>query len=118
MIENTSNMTKLKEILCNLDYHWYKRLSKYKGFEIEASSGLIGLLNKIFILLGSREINFDLSIFYSLFHFEFRASWMTDHAGVSLWLGLLGFDVGLHFYDTRHWDYDNDRWEVCEEDGK
>ena len=41
---------------------------------------------------------------------------MTDHAGVSLWLGLSGFDVGLHFYDTRHWDYENNRWEVYEED--
>lgn len=113
-----SIMNRLKQILCNLNYHWYKRLSKHKSAEVEAHSGLIGFSNKVFILLDSRNIDFDLSIFYSLFHFEFRASWMTDHAGVSLWLGLLGFDVGLHFYDTRHWDYDNDRWEVCEEDGK
>ena len=111
-----SIMNRLKQILCNLNYHWYKRLSKHKSAEVEAHSGLIGFSNKVFILLDSRNIDFDLSIFYSLFHFEFRVSWMTDHAGVSLWLGLLGFDVGLHFYDTRHWDNENDRWEVYEED--
>ena len=111
-------MNKLKQIFCNLNYHWYKHLSKYKSVEVEASSGLIGLSNKISILLGRREIYFDLSIFYALFHFEFRVSWMTDHAGVSLWLGLFGFDLGLHFYDTRHWDYENNRWEVYEEDGE
>ena len=42
----------------------------------------------------------------------------STFAGVSLWLGLLGFDVGLHFHDTRHWDYENNRWEVYDEDSE
>ena len=113
-----SCMNKLKQIFCNSDYHWCKRLSKHKCAEVEACSGLIGFSNKVFILLSSRDIGFELSILYALFHFEFRVAWKTSHAGVSLWLGLLGFDVGLHFYDTRHWDYENDQWEVYEEDGE
>jgi len=35
-----------------------------------------------------------------------------DHAGARIMLGLFGFDVELHFYDTRHWDYTTNTWEV------
>ena len=42
-------MNKLKQIFCNLNYHWSKRVSKHKSFEIEAYSGLIGFANKLFI---------------------------------------------------------------------
>ena len=35
-----------------------------------------------------------------------------DHGGVHIMLGVLGFDVELHFYDTRHWDYDTKTWKV------
>lgn len=111
-------MNKLKQIFCNLRYHYIKRLFKHKCFEIEAYSGLISFANKLFISIWNREVSFDITILYALFHFEFIIEWKTDHAGVSLWLGLLGFDVGLHFYDTRHWDYENNRWEVYEEDGE
>ncbi len=111
-------MNTLKKIFCNLNYNWYKRLSKYKSFEIEAYSGLICFANKLFISIWNREVSFDIRILYALFHFEFRIEWKTDHAGVSLGLGLLGFDVGLHFYDTRHWDYKNNRWEVYDEDSE
>lgn len=112
------NMNKLKQIFCNLNYHWCKRLSKHKSAEVEAYSGLIGFSNKVFISLWSRAFDFEISILNALFHLELEIRWKSDHAGVSLWLGLLGFDVGLHFYDTRHWDYENNRWEVYEEDGE
>ena len=110
------NMNKLKQIFCNLNYHWCKRLSKHKSAEVEAYSGLIGFSNKVFISLWSRAFDFEISILNALFHLELEIRWKSDHAGVSLWLGLLGFDVGLHFYDIRHWDRENDRWEVYEED--
>ena len=35
-----------------------------------------------------------------------------DHAGVRIMLGLLGYDVELHFYDCRHWNYETGAWEV------
>jgi hypothetical protein len=63
------------------------------------------------MLICTREISFDLSILNAFFHLELNIRWKTDHAGISLWLGLLGFDIGLHFYDTRHWDFENNKWE-------
>ena len=111
-------MNNLKEIFCNLNYHWSKSQSEHKSFEIEAYSGLIGFANKLIISIWNRGVSFDITILYALFHFEFKIEWETDHAGVRLWLGLLGFDVGLHFHDIRHWDYENNRWEVYEEDGE
>ena len=44
--------------------------------------------------------------------FDLRISAMTDHAGIDLWLGLLGFSVNLQFYDSRHWDHDSGAWKV------
>jgi hypothetical protein len=35
-----------------------------------------------------------------------------DHGGARIMLGVFGFDVELHFYDTRHWDYDTNTWET------
>ena len=39
-----------------------------------------------------------------------------NHAGPYLYLGLMGYQVGVAFYDTRHWDEINDRWEEHEPD--
>lgn len=50
-------MNKLKQIFCNLNYHWCKRLFKHKCFEIEAYSGLIGFANKLFISIWNRGVN-------------------------------------------------------------
>jgi hypothetical protein len=36
----------------------------------------------------------------------------TDHAGVSAKLALLGYSIHFSFYDTRHWDSENDQWQV------
>jgi len=43
-------------------------------------------------------------------------SWRgSDHAGPSIELGLLGYEVHIKIYDTRHWNYENNNWEVYEE---
>ena len=103
--------------MAHLYYNWHKRLFENKCFEIEACSGLINFSNKFLIFIWRREITFALEIFYALFKFKIDITWKTDHAGISLWLGLLGFEVGLHFYDTRHWDCKNNRWECYDEQG-
>jgi hypothetical protein len=46
---------------------------------------------------------------------DLRISHKTDHAGVDLWLGLLGYSVNLNFYDNRHWNYETNKWEVYDE---
>ena len=35
----------------------------------------------------------------------------SDHAGLNIEVGLIGFEYEFHFYDTRHWCYKTDTWE-------
>jgi hypothetical protein len=48
----------------------------------------------------------------SLITVDINLSLQTDHAGLRLMLGLFGYEVEVHFYDTRHWDSEKDTWEV------
>ena len=43
----------------------------------------------------------------------FSLSWKVqqDHAGLDFEIGLVGYSFHFMFYDTRHWDYENNRWE-------
>ena len=34
----------------------------------------------------------------------------TDHAGLAVTLGLLGYGISFRIYDTRHWDYARGIW--------
>jgi hypothetical protein len=34
-----------------------------------------------------------------------------DHGGLKLEVGLLGFELSLNIYDSRHWDEDANKWE-------
>lgn len=43
---------------------------------------------------------------------DLRVTTRYDHAGVNLWLGLLGYSISFEFYDSRHWDYNTNRWTV------
>ena len=46
----------------------------------------------------------------NIINVEFRWTLQGDHAGAYLMLGVFGYQVELHFYDTRHWDYDANTW--------
>lgn len=41
---------------------------------------------------------------------EFSLKFIGDHAGVRIMIGLFGFSAELHYYDTRHWDFENKCW--------
>lgn len=34
----------------------------------------------------------------------------SDHAGLTVEVGLLGFSANLSIHDNRHWDYENKCW--------
>lgn len=51
-----------------------------------------------------------------LVSFDLRISHKTDHAGVDLWLGLLGYSANLNFYDNRHWNHEEGRWMIYTEE--
>ena len=52
--------------------------------------------------------------YYSGSLFDIDVSWSIreDHAGFEICLGLFGYGVHFHIYDTRHWDEYHKQWEV------
>ena len=44
----------------------------------------------------------------------FDLSFKRDHAGLNIEFGLLGYLITAQIYDTRHWSYENDNWEIYE----
>lgn len=52
----------------------------------------------------------------NLFNFELDLTWSgSDHAGPSIIVEILGVYFVAKFYDHRHWDYDNQTWEVYDD---
>ena len=47
-----------------------------------------------------------------LVDFDLLWSVRTDHAGVRLTVGILGYGVGFRIYDTRHWNYQRNCYET------
>jgi hypothetical protein len=50
----------------------------------------------------------------SLFDIDISCSTREDHAGFDFTLGLLGYGINFRIYDTRHWNYNLNRWEHYE----
>ena len=52
--------------------------------------------------------------YYSGSFFDIDVSWSIreDHAGFEICLGLFGYGVHFHIYDTRHWDEYHKQWQV------
>jgi hypothetical protein len=48
----------------------------------------------------------------SLFDIDISWSIREDHAGFEICLGLFGYGVHFHIYDTRHWDEYHKQWET------
>ena len=57
---------------------------------------------------------FDIDLF-GLFRLNINKNKKTDHAGFRFNLNIFGLDFDYTHYDTRHWNYDNDNWEVYDE---
>jgi hypothetical protein len=45
-----------------------------------------------------------------LISIDIRFTRMQDHAGLDIWLGLVGYAVNFTIYDNRHWDYETKKW--------
>jgi hypothetical protein len=45
-----------------------------------------------------------------LFDIDIRWSRRTDHAGLEITVGILGYGISFRIYDTRHWDYDQNAY--------
>lgn len=78
---------------------WSKKLSKHKAVDVDWNGPDL------------RRVRPPIR---TVLLFDFQWSRKTDHAGISFSIGLLGAYVSVQFYDTRHWDHDNERWESYE----
>lgn len=38
----------------------------------------------------------------------------TDHAGLEISLGILSYGIAFRILDSRHWDYEQNRWQSGE----
>lgn len=47
-----------------------------------------------------------------IFEIYFLLNFNSDHAGLRANFSLFGYTLEYSFYDTRHWDYENNTWEV------
>lgn len=68
----------------------------------------------------STHKNFEIQLAHWSRKSEFFRIWIDaplrgrHHAGLNLEIGILGLDLMLNLYDSRHWDYENEVWEKYE----
>jgi hypothetical protein len=48
---------------------------------------------------------------------QFEFTTRQDHAGLRLEVGLLSYVLAFNLYDTRHWNYALERYEIYDENG-
>ena len=52
--------------------------------------------------------------YFSPMIFDADVQWnhRTDHAGFEISIGILGYGIHFHIYDSRHWDYNKNTWSM------
>jgi hypothetical protein len=48
---------------------------------------------------------------------HFEITHRRDHAGLNVELALLGYGIHFMIYDSRHWNWKNDTWEIYPDEG-
>lgn len=62
-------------------------------------------------LWGNKYFEFEiLRDNYYLLEAEFSWTTKRDHAGIKATFGIFGYIISGNIYDSRHWDYENNRW--------
>lgn len=54
----------------------------------------------------------------NLLRVEFEWTIKQDHAGVNLELGLFGYEIHATIYDNRHWNTEENRWMIYNDNGE
>jgi len=53
-----------------------------------------------------------------LIDMDFKITRRCDHAGLSLVFGLFGYAIHFSIHDTRHWNYEENRWYIYDDKGQ
>lgn len=61
-----------------------------------------------------KAVEFNLYKTNHVIDLRLSISHRQSHAGFQIELGLLGYNMEFHAYDTRHWDHVNNKWETYE----
>ena len=64
------------------------------------------LFNRHGNLFTNKAWEFEILKVNNLLNFQLQYTIRTDHAGLRLELGILGYELGFTIYDIRHWDYE------------
>lgn len=63
-------------------------------------------------LWGKKYFEFECD-YYNYYLFKFELDFRPvgkDHGGLRLELSIFGYNLDLKIYDSRHWDWKNNRW--------
>ena len=63
-----------------------------------------------------KYIELELLKLDNLLRIELQFTTQQDHAGFNFELGLFGYEVHFTFYDNRHWNYEEGRWKIYNEE--
>ena len=80
------------------------------GLELPITHEIKNLYTKDFPLTKNKIFEFNLYKDVVLVKANFDYFHAYDHAGATLWLGLLGYNLEIKIFDKRHWNYDANRW--------
>jgi hypothetical protein len=58
-----------------------------------------------------KVVELEITNDFTLLSFHFNYTIRQSHAGLEFELGMFGYCLMFHFYDTRHWDKDTGTWE-------
>jgi hypothetical protein len=59
-------------------------------------------------------IELELTKCSTIISLQFNWTSQRDHAGLVAETGLLGYCFRFNFYDSRHWNYETNKWEAEE----
>lgn len=68
------------------------------------------VLNKNGTLTKNKAWEFNIYKTNTVLNVETKLSFRSDHAGLQIQFGLLGYEAEFHVYDTRHWDNNINDW--------
>lgn len=70
---------------------------------------------KVFRLSKYKFAEFEVVRDTVIISFSLKINPRRDHGGICIDFGLLSWGVSFNIYDSRHWDYDTDTWEVYDD---
>jgi len=87
--------------MINLNFHFYNPFSDRWA----------NVYNTGMCLTENKSFEFQIMKSNTIAQVSINFTMRSDHSGLTIELGLLGYSIHLTVYDNRHWDYKNKYWE-------